>query len=35
MNWRELKETIGFVTFKTDKHEEHSILNYINTNVLI
>jgi hypothetical protein len=61
MNWRELKETIGFVTFKndyikifeyhhpqllkkiegyrqarifkTDKHEEQSILNYINTNV--
>lgn len=61
MDWRELKETIGFVTFKndyirifeehhpqllkkiegyrqprifkTDKHEEQSILNYINTNV--
>ena len=64
MNWKELKETIGFKLFKNDyirifeahqpqllkkidgsrykqarifktaKHEEESILNYINTNVL-
>ena len=62
MNWKELKETIGFKTFKndyirifevhhpqllkkidgyrqprifkSDKHDEESILNYINTNVL-